>query len=423
MYARVEHAVGGLRVRDLMVPVPVPLLRDPLGGHGDAPTIRLDDRVLDALPALSEGPGSAVVVDDEGREVGLLTSADVLRAVELQELRPDVPERAPGRLAAWLVVGAAMVGVAGFLYHPPYVVIEPGESFDISGDMTITGISTQDPSGEYLLTSVRLTQSHALGTLWGALRNDREVVAIDDVLPADVDPGAYAEWQKDVFTDSQQLAAVAAARAAGFDARVSGTGAEVIGVVRSAPAADVLEAGDTIVAVGGRPITTASELSDLIGGRPAGTRFTLTVEHDGVRSEVTVHSVDLPQVSGGRGLGVLVDTRDLRAVLPFRISFRDRPDIGGPSAGLAYALAIADMLDAPDDAGRRAIAATGTIDAEGHVGEVGGVAEKAIAAERAGADVFLVPANEMTQADDTPGLTVHGAEHLTQALQVLRATA
>jgi PDZ domain-containing secreted protein/Zn-dependent protease len=423
MYARVEHAVGGLRVRDLMVPVPVPLLRDPLGGHGDAPTVGLDERVLDALPALGEGPGSAVVVDDEGREVGLLTSADVLRAVELQELRPDVPERAPGRLAAWLVVGAAMVGVAGFLYHPPYVVIQPGESFDISGDMTITGISTQDPSGEYLLTSVRLSQSHALGTLWGALRNDREVVAIDDVLPADVDPGAYAEWQQDIFTDSQQLAAVAAARAAGFDARVSGTGAEVIGVVHSAPAADVLEAGDTIVAVGGRPVTTASELSDLIGGRLAGTHFTLTVERDGVRSEVTVRSADLPQVSGGTGLGVLVDTRDLRAVLPFRISFRDRPDVGGPSAGLAYALAIADMLDAPDDARGRAIAATGTIDAEGRVGEVGGVAEKAIAAERAGADVFLVPGSEMTQADDTPGLTVHGAEHLTQALQVLRATA
>jgi PDZ domain-containing secreted protein/Zn-dependent protease len=423
MYARVEHAVGGLRVRDLMVAVPVPLLRDAMGGHGDAPTVRLDDRVLDALPALGEGPGSAVVVDDEGREVGLLTSADVLRGVELQELRPNVPERAPGRLAAWLVVGAAMVGVAGLLYHPPYVVIQPGESFDISGDMTITGISTQDPSGEYLLTSVRLTQSHALGTLWGALRNDREVVAIDDLLPADVDPGAYAEWQEDVFTDSQQLAAVAAARAAGFDARVSGTGAEVIGVVRSAPAADVLDTGDTIVAVGGRPITTASELSDLIGGRAAGTHFTLTVERDRVRSEVTVRSADLPQVSGGRGLGVLVDTRDLRAVLPFQIRFRDRPDIGGPSAGLAYALAIADMLDTPDDAGGRAIAATGTIDAEGHVGEVGGVAEKAIAAERAGADVFLVPASEMTQADDTPGLAVQGAEHLTQALQVLRATA
>jgi Lon-like protease len=156
--------------------------------------------------------------------------------------------------------------------------------------------------------------------------------------------------------------------------------------------------------------------------RPAGTRFTLTVERDGRRSDVTVRSADLPQVSGGAGLGVLVDTRDLRAVLPFRIRFRDRPDIGGPSAGLAYALAITDMIDRADDAQGRAVAATGTIDADGTVGEVGGVAEKAIAAKDAGADLFLVPRDEVTQAEDT-SLPVHGFEDLGQALQALRTTA
>jgi PDZ domain-containing secreted protein/Zn-dependent protease len=422
-YARVEHAVGGLRVRDLMVPVPAPLGPNPGPNTGNTRTVRLDDPVLDVLPALSDGPGSVVVADDDGREVGSLSSSDVLRAVELRDLRPDVPERPAGRLAVWLVVGTAIVLVAGFLYHPPYVVIEPGESFDITGDVTINGISTQDPSGPYLLTSVRLTQSHALGTLWSALRNDREVVAIGDVLPSGVDPDAYAELQKDVFADSRQLAAVAAARAAGLDARVTGSGAEVVDVVRSAPAADVLDAGDTIVAVDGRPITTSSDLSDLVGGRPAGTEFTLTIEREGKRSDVTVRSAHLPQVSGGTGLGVLVDTRDLRAVLPFRIRFKDRPDIGGPSAGLAYALAISDMIDRPDDAQGRAIAATGTIDAEGNVGEVGGVAEKAIAADHAGADLFLVPVDEMSQAEDTPGLDVHGTRTLTQSLQVLRSTA
>jgi PDZ domain-containing secreted protein/Zn-dependent protease len=422
-YARVEHAVGGLRVGDLVARTPVPVAHVPGAIDGDAPTVRADARVLDALPALGAGPGSVVVVDEDGRDVGVLSGADVLRAVELDRLRPEVPERPPGRLAAWLVAGTAMVLVAGLLYHPRYVVIEPGDSFDISGDVTITGTDTQDPSGPYLLTSVRLTRTHALGTLWAAMRNDREVVALGDVLPRGVDPAAYDAYQKNLFTDSQQLAAVAAARAAGLDARVTGSGARVIGVVRSAPAADVLEAGDTIVAVDGRSITTASELPALIRARPAGTRFRLTVERGGDRVEVTVRSADLPQVSGGTGLGVLVDTRDLRAVLPFSIRFRDRPDIGGPSAGLAYALAIADMLDRPDDARGRAIAATGTIDEEGHVGEVGGVAEKAVAAERAGAQLFLVPVDEMKQADDNPDLKVFGTEDLPGALQVLRATA
>ena len=116
-------------------------------------------------------------------------------------------------------------------------------------------------------------------------------------------------------------------------------------------------------------------------------------------------------------------TRDLRAILPFDVSFRDRPDIGGPSAGLTYALAVADMLDPLDDARGRAVAATGTIDAEGNVGDVGGVTEKAVAAEAAGADVFLVPQGEMSHADDVGGgLTVYGVDHLSQALQALRSS-
>jgi PDZ domain-containing protein len=274
-----------------------------------------------------------------------------------------------------------------------------------------------------MLTSVRLTQSHALGTIWAALRNDREVVPVGDVLPDDIDPEAYADWQKGLFADSRQLAAVAAARASGLDADVTGEGADVIGVVRSAPAADALEPGDTIVAVDGQRIEMATELPELVGAHPAGTRFTLTVERAGRPTEVEVRSAELPQVTGGVGLGVLVDTRDLRAELPFRVRFRDRPDIGGPSAGLAYALAIADTIDTADDAMGRSIAATGTIDADGDVGEVGGVTEKAIAAERAGADLFLVPADEIDDADDTPGLTVRGTDHLTEALEVLRASA
>jgi Lon-like protease len=161
----------------------------------------------------------------------------------------------------------------------------------------------------------------------------------------------------------------------------------------------------------------------MITARPAGTRFRLAVERDGERSEVTVRSADLPQVAGGTGLGVLVDTRDLRAVLPFRIRFRDRPDIGGPSAGLAYALAISDMIDRTDDAQGRAVAATGTIDADGNVGEVGGVAEKAVAVEHAGGDLFVVPVDEMTQAEDTSSLPIRGVNTLAQALQVLRAAA
>jgi hypothetical protein len=73
-------------------------------------------------------------------------------------------------------------------------------------------------------------------------------------------------------------------------------------------------------------------------------------------------------VSGGTDIGVLAQTKDLRVVLPFRVSSRSRPDIGGPPAGLAYALVLTDMLDRTDDARSRTVGATGTIDADGSVG-------------------------------------------------------
>jgi PDZ domain-containing protein len=426
VHARVESALGDVRVGEMVAAGPSSPAWVPAAGPADLPAglpaVRAADRVVDALPALTEGPGAAIVVDDGGREVGVLTSADILRAVQLERLRPGVPEQPARSLAVWLVVGLAIVVAAGALYHPPYVVIEPGESFDVSGDVTISGTPTEEPSGRYLLTSVRVRRSNAFGTLWAAWRTDREVLAVDDVLPEGIAPDAYAEWQRDLFADSRQLAAVAAARAAGLEASVTGSGAEVIGVVRSAPAASAVQPGDVIVAVDGQPITTADELRAAVAGHRAGARFTLALERDGERSEVTVRSARLPQVSGGTGLGLLADTRDLRAVLPFRIRFRDRPDVGGPSAGLAYALAISDMLDTADDARRRAVAATGTVDAEGDVGEVGGVAEKAVAADSAGADVLIVPADETDDARRVSDLPVYGADELAQALRLLRTS-
>jgi PDZ domain-containing protein len=224
-----------------------------------------------------------------------------------------------------------------------------------------------------------------------------------------------------LFLDSQQTAAAAAATAAGYDAALTGTGAQVIGVVRSSPAASVLKTNDVITAINGIAVATTTDLHDALTGHPAGQQLTLTLERGGRPLQVTVKTANLPQVSGGVGIGVLAETRDLHVVLPFQISFRPRPDVGGPSAGLAYALAITDMLDQHDDARARAVAATGTIAEDGTVGEVGGVHEKAIAARDAGATVFLVPATELSSVDES-GLVVRGATDLHQAVHLLQAS-
>ena len=121
------------------------------------------------------------------------------------------------------------------------------------------------------------------------------------------------------------------------------------------------------------------------------------------------------------GSGSVPATRDFDIDLPFEIDFESR-DIGGPSAGFVYALAIADMLDPGDYADGRTIAATGSIDIEGTVGEIGHPDLKAVAAEEEGADVFLVP---QSQVDEVEGvdLEVIGVENLEQAIDLLEGPA
>ena len=467
----VERVVTGLRVRDVMVrdPVSVPATttigdflagvarRSPHGAYpvtnnrgelvglmrlhrtgaiprseydrvtvadamlpiSEVPIVGPDDAMSSVLDVLTREPGRALVLEEPDRVLGLVSASDLSRV--LQNAPPEVARvpRQRGGFLALLVSLLIVLGGVAALYHPPYVVIEPGVSFDIRDDITIEGVPTDEPSGPIMLTSVRLRQPNLLGLLAAATRADREIIALADVAPAGVPSDEADTLQHDLFVDSQQMAAAAAAQAAGYDATIEGTGAQVVGIVESAPAADVLQVGDVITAVDGVGVGTAADLGDLLSGRLAGDPVRLGIERDGHTIEASTRTIELPTIAGGVGLGIVARTRDLRVEVPFSITFDDRPDIGGPSAGLAYALAIADMLD-PDDLIRsRAIAATGTIGADGAVGAVGGVPEKAVAAEDAGAELLLVPASEVGEVGST-GVAVRGVTTLDEALQVLR---
>ena len=209
------------------------------------------------------------------------------------------------------MVGVAFVIAAGALYHPPYVVVSPGDSFDIAGDISITGVPVTPVDGAYLLASVRLSQPSALRLAIAAVRPDHEVLPLDQVLPDDVDVEDYSRQQQAVYKESQLLAAVAAARANGFDVTLTSDGARVVDVVRGSPASEALRAGDVIVAIEGQPVTDASQVGTIVRSRPAGREVRLTVERDGRRFDATVKTRQLPSLSGGVGVGVAVESRAL----------------------------------------------------------------------------------------------------------------
>ena len=409
--ALARQALGDRRVRDLMTPEPVAV----------AP-----DRTVAQFVEEAAGNRrfSSYPVVDQGRLVGVVSGTDVIRELELAQARGlagQEPARGPG-LAVWVVLALVLLAAAGALYRPPFVVVAPGGTADVGGDVTISGTRVDQLNGRYLLTGVRLQRSNGLGTLLAALRPDREVIRAGAVIPRGVDPEEYLDAQREAFTESRRLAAAAAARAVGLPVTVTGSGIRVLQVLPDGPAAGRLRPGDAVVAVDGQPITDTGDLRELLQANPAGTLVRLTVERDGGRETIGLETRQLPALAGGVGIGVQAETRDLQVDLPFQVRFTERPDVAGPSAGLAYALAIADLLDHGDYARGRTVAATGIIQVDGDVGLVGGVEQKALAAERAGAELFLVPSAEVDQARDA-NIRVRGVSRLERALALLATTA
>ena len=401
--------------RDL---VPISRVMDPLDSVN---VLSPEARVVDVIDELQEEPRRAPVMDD-GKLVGIISLSDLVRLLESERaLGPvDRPKAKRSGVLIWILVGLIMIGAAGYLYHPPVAVISPGTALDVTGDIEISGVPVDEVNGEYILTAVSITsEPNALKVAWSWLTGSGEVVP--NVVPEGIDEDAYFIDQRRIFEESEQIAAAAAAGAVGLDVSITGTGARVEGILSGTPAARRLEPGDVIVAIDDEPIELVTDLQEIVRSRPAGTEFDIRIERAGSERTVRLESVTLPGSEGIVGIGVQVTTRDFDVELPFDVSFKDR-DIGGPSAGFVYSLAIADMLDDEDFADGRSIAATGTIDFDGTVGEIGHPDLKAVAAADEGADVFLVPQSQVDEVDNGD-LEVIGVDDLERAIDQLEGTA
>lgn len=415
-----EKAVGLVTLRQASAVPPAErntrTVEDVMEVH--VPRLAPETPVSEAAEVLNSEPRRALIVD-QGQLIGVLSISDIAKAIETERARASRRPARSGALAG-AVVAILLVLAAAALYHPPFLVLEPGSTLDVSRDITITGVTTDAVQGEYLLTSVRLARPSALGSLVAWVRG-REIVTLSQVFPQDTDPDEYFRQQRAVFRQSRMFAAAAAAEEAGLDVAVRGTGVVIENVLPGSPAAKVLRPEDVIVRMNGNEVQIASDVQDAVKARPPGARFELVVERGRPTRpvEVVIRSAPLPGLGEAvTGIGVLITTRDFDVDLPFHIRFRERR-IGGPSAGLAYALAITDMLEADDFARETTVGATGTIDVEGRVGPVGGLQAKAQALEDADADLFLVPEQEVGDLVEG-GVDTRGVTDLRHAIDLLR---
>ena len=217
---------------------------------------------------------------------------------------------------------------------------------------------------------------------------------------------------------SEQIASVVALRALGYDVVATPRGALVIGVASDVPAAAKIDASDVIVAVDGVPVRTPADLRREIARRKPGDDVRLTVRRGGKALDLTVRTIPSPTEPDRPIVGITVD-QAANIELPFDVDI-DLGRVGGPSAGLPFALEIARKLGRDVTHGCK-IAATGELALDGTVLPIGGIKQKTIGARRADVDFFVVPAGRNAEGaqENADGLTVISVESFQQALQAL----
>ncbi|MDQ1498572.1 MAG: Lon-like protease [Actinomycetota bacterium] len=281
--------------------------------------------------------------------------------------------------------------LAGQLVKVPYYVLSPGNATAVEPLVKVDGAPSFQHQGQVLFTTVSLLgDANVLAVLRGWLSRDDAVVSQRDITGG-TPRKTYDQENVQAMTDSKLTATKVALQRLGYPVTAHGSGVAVVQVTPQGPADGKLRTGDVITAVDGVAVTLAEELVSAVGRRKPGDTVVFTVGRTGGTQTVEVRAGD--DGKGRPRVGIGLQTQDLRYDSPVKVSI-DTGQVGGPSAGLAFTLALIDDLSAGDLTGGRKVAVTGTIDDQGRVGPVGGAAQKAVTARRAGAVAFLVPPDE-----------------------------
>lgn len=345
----------------------------------------------------------------------------ILDQTEHFPLDPSSPEVPPKRrLFGPLVVILLVALTVGALprVRIPYLALEAGPSEDAAKLTKISG-QTYPSKGSFHITTALIRYPDGLlipDALKIAVDPKKDLIRRELVYPSDATRKETDKKHADQMEESQNSAAIAALKELGY---ATEAGAEVRSITKGSKALDILRVGDVIVGVQGSPVKAVSDLTPLIRAHPIGARLTVSLLRDGSEIQATVETIESPEDKGQPVLGITVSQY---RNMPFSIDI-EADQIGGPSAGLVFALSVYDLLEPTDLTGGRIIAGTGTIDPTGRVGSVGAVTQKIRAAQKIHAKVFIVPKKDLAEARKAAngGIEVIGVSTLRQAIDLLSA--
>jgi len=322
----------------------------------------------------------------------------------------------PGRL---LLLGVVLFAVALTLYVVPsnqYIFL-PDKAHPVAPLVTVRGGHDPAQGGIYFV-DVIVRKATILEKLFGGLHNGADLYPASAVNPPGVGDQQRRRIDLQDMAHSQQVAAAVALRAAGKHVVLRSTGALIDEVAAGVPADGKLEPDDVIIAIDGKRVRDRGDVTAVMATRKIGQTVAMTVR----RGKQTLVERMRTVTSGGKPqraiVGIVVENA-LDIHLPFPVSI-DAGGVGGPSAGLAFALEVLQQLGRNVVHGHK-IAATGEIFPDGSVGPIGGIKQKTIGAREAGVDAFLVPAGENARdaRKYAGGLRIIPVESFPQALRAL----
>jgi PDZ domain-containing protein len=317
-----------------------------------------------------------------------------------------------------LTLGAALLLLAGVLYVAPasdYILL-PDDARALEPLVQVKGEQSDANGGGIYYVAVDVRRASMLERLFPSLQEGATLVPEDVFNPEGVDDDVRRREELRDMRQSQRYATAVALKALGHRVRIEPVGAFVEQTLRDFPAAAKLRARDLIVGVDGKAVAVPDDLARLLAEHRPGDVVALTVRRRGRERKVAIRTVRNPEDPRLPFLGVQL--KEPKITLPLAVRF-DLGRVGGPSAGLAFALDLLEELGRDVDHGRR-IAATGEIRLDGTVRKVGGLKQKTIGARRSGMDLFLVPGDNAAEARRyAEGLRVVPVDSFQQALQVL----
>ncbi len=294
----------------------------------------------------------------------------------------------------------------------PYLLLLPGKAENVLSMIQFPH-KPLNPSGRLYLTTVYVIHATPAFYLFGLIDPSAELLS--DRISGVIENKVEAEQMK----DSQLLAELVAFKKAGIPAQLKGTGVKILKILKSSLDRNVLRKGDVIVGINHHPTPFFFSILTYLNHFPPGQPVFLTILRQGRKMRLKAETIKNSSGTGVR-LGILVVNNGIKLKTNFPVQIRLK-HIEGSSAGLVFSLGIYDLLKGGSLLKGQVVAGTGTIDANGNVGPIEGVAQKIKTAAAVHAHYFFCPVQNYAKAEkNADGLTIIPVKDFNQAVDFLK---